>query len=118
MTSNLAAMSADELIDKGVAPIKREFWKPSAPRQEVAAVGSSQLSAPAERKSKKKVKQVRDDSDDVFIVGITEAPASMAGRVAYARLCGCRSARVRSISATTSWLAIASSIATVASVTT
>ena len=117
MTSNLAALSADELIGKGIAPIKRDFWKPVAPRQEVAAVGSSQSSAPAKRKSKKKAKQVRSGSDHFLMVDTPEAPAIIAGRVAYARLCGCRSARARLISATTSWLAIASLLAPVASVT-
>lgn len=81
MTSNLAALSADELISKGVAPIKRDFWKPVAPRQEVAAVGSSlaqRSSAPAERKSKKKAKQVRRSSDDVVID--SHACAAITGR--------------------------------------
>lgn len=65
MTSNLAALSADELIGKGIAPVKREYWKPVAPRQEAAAVGGSQSSAPAERKSKRKAKQVRGGSVDL-----------------------------------------------------
>lgn len=55
MASNLAMLSADELVSKGIAPIKREFWKPAAPRQEVAAIGGC---GPAERKSKRKAKQV------------------------------------------------------------
>ena len=58
MASNLAMLSADELVSKGIAPIKREFWKPVAPRQEVAAIGGTQACGPAERKSKRKAKQV------------------------------------------------------------
>lgn len=73
MTSKLTALSADELIGKGVAPIKREFWKPVAPRQEVAVVGSSQSSAPAERRSKKKAKQVRGGLDDFLITCTSES---------------------------------------------
>ena len=75
MTSNLAALSADELICKGIAPIKREFWKPVAPRQEAAAVGGSQSSALAERKSKKKAKQVRGGPDDLPLTCTIKAPA-------------------------------------------
>ena len=66
MASNLLALSADELISKGIAPVKRDFWKPVPVRQQVAAVvGSSlapKLSVPAEKKSKKKAKQVRRGS--------------------------------------------------------
>ena len=79
MTNSLAALSADELIGKGIAPIKRKFWKPVAPRQEIVAVGSSQSSAPAERKSKRKAKQVRGGSDDLPLTCTSEAPAVIGG---------------------------------------
>ena len=79
MTTKLTALSADELICKGIAPIKREFWKPVAPRQEVAVIGSSQSSAPAERRTKKKAKQVRGEMGD-FLTTCTSAVALIHGR--------------------------------------
>ncbi len=63
MSSSLSALPAAELISKGIAPVKREYWKPILPRQEVAAVGSSNApengtSAPVERKSRRQAKRV------------------------------------------------------------
>lgn len=62
MTGTLTDLSAEYLIARGIAPVKREYWKPITARQEVAAVGSAlaqRSSAPAERKTKKKARQVR-----------------------------------------------------------
>lgn len=61
MHNALSNLSAAELVGKGIAPVKREFWKPPASRQEVAAVGSSEAAAtaaPPERKSKRQAKRV------------------------------------------------------------
>ena len=61
MHSALSNLSAAELVGKGIAPVKREYWKPPASRQEVAAVGSSEAAAtaaPPERKSKRQAKRV------------------------------------------------------------
>ena len=61
MSSALIELSTDELITKGIAPIKREYWKSVAPRQEVEAVGSSvaqDSAGPIKRQSKKQAKQV------------------------------------------------------------
>ena len=61
MHSALSNLSAAELVGKGIAPVKREYWKPPASRQEVAAVGSSEAAAtaaPLERKSKRQAKRV------------------------------------------------------------
>lgn len=94
MTSNLVALSADELISKGIAPVKRDFWKPVPVRQEVAAVGSSlapKPSVPVEKRSKRKAKQVRGGFDN---------PARLSHircrRVRYTWLRGCRNATIRS----------------------
>jgi len=61
MPSALSNLSAAELVGKGIAPVKREYWKPPASRQEVAAVGNSEAAAtaaPLERKSKRQAKRV------------------------------------------------------------
>lgn len=110
MTTKLSALSADELIGKGVAPVRREFWKPVAPRQEVAVVSSSQSSAPAERRSKKKAKQVRGGSGD--FLGTCTSVALISAALSGER----RSARVKLTYATAFWPAAASLTATAASV--
>lgn len=57
MASSFVGLSVDELIAKGIAPVSRQYWKPVEPRQEVAAVGSSQI--PEAGKSKKPDKKSR-----------------------------------------------------------
>lgn len=57
MASSVAALSATELISKGIAPVLREYWKPVEARQEVAAVTSSRAPAQAIEASNKKTKR-------------------------------------------------------------
>ncbi|KAL0043602.1 hypothetical protein WJX79_009566 [Trebouxia sp. C0005] len=70
MHNALSNLSAAELVGKGIAPVKREYWKPPASRQEVAAVGSSEAAAtaaPPERKSKRQAKRERETGVNLCI---------------------------------------------------
>ena len=62
MSTPLKELTAEELVNKGIAPVKREYWKPYATRSEVPAVGGAQAQASAtlaEKKSKRQAKKVR-----------------------------------------------------------
>ena len=66
MASSLRELTDNELIKKGIAPVKRLYWKPAAAREEVAAVGSAQAqdsAAPVEKKSKRQARKVRCHGD-------------------------------------------------------
>ena len=122
MTGTLTDLSADDLIARGIAPVKREYWKPITTRQEVTAVGSSlaqKSPAPAERKTKKKARQVQLRS------ALNRHPARLACRVGSlslrstsALLRGRRNEKHRSTSATVSWQAAANLTVIVVSVMT
>lgn len=66
MTTPLKELTAEELVNKGIAPVKREYWKPYAARSEVPAVGGAQAQASAALTEKKSKRQARKDRDDVF----------------------------------------------------
>ena len=62
MTTPLKELTAEELVNKGIAPVKREYWKPYATRSEVPSVVGEQAQASAavnEKKSKRQAKKVR-----------------------------------------------------------
>lgn len=96
MSSALSSLSATDLIGKGIAPVKREYWKPNSSRQEVAAVGSSEApesAAPAERKSKRQAKRVSTMIGVSVLNGVF--PGQLYGSVQLRQACVCRSAGTR-----------------------
>ena len=70
MATSLASLSADELIARGIAPVSKQYWKPVEARQEVAAVGSSQIPGAGKGTDKKSRRQARKVCNDMLVTSL------------------------------------------------